>query len=69
MPIGSFWAAVLASSAAWRARAEFHQLDADAMAAQVPADVCAALGLPTDKLLKDMPPLSELCEGLEALIS
>ena len=39
------------------------------MAAQVPADVCAALGLSTDVLLKEMPPLAELCEGLEALIS
>ena len=54
--------------AAWRARAELHQLDAAAMAAQVPAEVCAALGMAPDVLLKEMPPLAELCEGLEALI-
>lgn len=54
--------------AAWRARAEVQHLDAAALAAQVPADVCAALGLSTDVLLKEMPPLAELCEGLEALI-
>ena len=55
--------------AAWRARAEFHNLDAAAMAAQVPAEVCAQLGLSTEVLLKSMPPLAELCEGLEALIN
>lgn len=54
--------------AAWRARADFHNLDDAAMAAQVPADVCAALGISPDVLLKDMPPLAELCDGLEALI-
>ena len=55
--------------AAWRARAEFHKLDADAMASRVPAEVCAALGLSVDVLLQQMPPLAELCDGLEALIS
>jgi hypothetical protein len=38
------------------------------MAAQVPTEVCAALGLAPAVLLKEMPPLAELCEGLEALI-
>ena len=55
--------------AAWRARAELHKLDAQAMAAQVPAEVCASLGFSTDVLLHEMPPIAELCDGLEALIS
>ncbi len=54
--------------AVWRARAEFQQLDNDAMTEQVPAEVCAALGISTDVLLKQLPPLNELCAGLEALI-
>lgn len=42
-------------------------MDAAATAAQVPAEVCAALGITPEVLLKDMPPLAEQCEGLEAL--
>lgn len=54
--------------AAWRARAAHHELDDVALAASVPTGVCTRLGLSPDALLKEMPPLSELCEGLEALI-
>lgn len=54
--------------AAWRARAEHNGLDGDELAATVPTEVCAKLGLTADTLLVDMPPLSELCEGMEALL-
>lgn len=54
--------------AAWRARAEHNGLTAEEMAATVPAEVCKKLGVSTDTFLKDMPPLSEMCEGMEALL-
>lgn len=54
--------------AAWRARAEHNGLKPDEMAATVPADVCKKLGLGVDLVLKDMPPIAELAEGLEVLI-
>ena len=54
--------------AAWRARAEHNDLNADEMAATIPAAVCAKLGLNADSLMSEMPPLNELCEGLEALL-
>jgi len=37
-------------------------------AATVPADVCKKLGLNPEELLHDMPPLSELSEGLESML-
>ena len=55
--------------AAWRARAEHNGLKPDEMEATLPKDVAKQLGLNPDALLKDMPPLSELSEGLEALLS
>lgn len=55
--------------AAWRARAEHNGLSAEEMAATVPAEVCKALGLSSETFLNEMPPLAELCEGLEALLS
>jgi len=55
--------------AAWRARAEHNGLSAEEMAATVPIEVCKKLGLSPDTFLKEMPPLAELCEGLEALLS
>jgi len=54
--------------AAWRARAEHNGLDGEELAATVPTEVCLKLGLTADTLLVDMPPLSELCEGMEALL-
>lgn len=54
--------------AVWRARAESQQLNAAARAALVPVDVCEALGLPPEVLLDELPPLPELCEGMDALI-
>lgn len=55
--------------AAWRARAEHNGLKPDEMEATLPKDVVKKLGLNADTLLTDMPPLSELSEGLEALLS
>ena len=55
--------------AAWRARAEHNGLNQEEMAATVPGDVCKALGLSPETFLTEMPPLAELCEGLEALLS
>lgn len=55
--------------AAWRARAEHNGLKPDEMEATLPKAVAKKLGLNPDALLKDMPPLSELSEGLEALLS
>ena len=54
--------------AAWRARAEHNGLDGEEMMATLPTEVCLKLGLKPDTLLTDMPPLAELCEGLEALV-
>jgi HD-like signal output (HDOD) protein len=54
--------------AVWRARAEHNQLSAEEMAATVPADVCKKLGLKPDELLKEMPPMSELAQGLEDML-
>jgi HD-like signal output (HDOD) protein len=55
--------------AAWRARAEHNGLSAEEMASTLPRDVCAKLGLKADGLLEDMPPMSELAEGLDALLA
>lgn len=54
--------------AVWRARAEANGLSAEELAATVPADVCAKLGLNPTELVADMPPMSELAEGLDALL-
>ncbi len=53
---------------AWRARAEHNGLTAEEMAATLPTEVCTKLGLTADKVLQEMPSLSELCEGMEALL-
>jgi len=55
--------------ATWRARAEHNALTQEELAATIPADVCKKLGLKPEVLLTEMPPLAELCEGLEALIA
>jgi len=54
--------------AAWRARAEHNGLSADELAATLPGDVCTKLGIKPDDFLKDMPPMSELTAGLEAML-
>ena len=54
--------------AVWRARAEELRFDQDALAASLPADVAAKLGVTSEELLSDMPPLSELSAGLEELV-
>jgi HD-like signal output (HDOD) protein len=54
--------------AAWRARAEHNGLNGPELVATVPGEVCGMLGLTGDQFLADLPPLSELCEGLEALV-
>lgn len=54
--------------AAWRARAEHNEMSGEEMAVTVPEGVCQVLGLPATKFLQDLPPLAELCEGLEALL-
>lgn len=54
--------------AVWRARAEHNQLTPEELAATVPTDICKKLGLKPDDFVKDMPPMSELAEGLEAMI-
>lgn len=54
--------------AAWRARAEDAQYNAEEIEATFPAKVAAELGFKPDAILKDMPPLDELCAGLEDLL-
>jgi HD-like signal output (HDOD) protein len=54
--------------AAWRARAEHNGLSSQELAATVPGEVASLLGMTGDQFLADLPPLSELCEGLEALV-
>jgi HD-like signal output (HDOD) protein len=53
---------------AWRARAEHNSLTPEEMASTVPVAVLQKLGLNADAFLSDMPPLSELAEGLEAML-
>jgi hypothetical protein len=54
--------------AVWRARAEHNGLTAEELAATLPADVCKKMGLNPAEFLADMPPMSELAEGLDALL-
>lgn len=61
-------AAAVLHLAAWRARAEHNELNADEMASTLPVAVCQKLGLSTETLLADMPPMAELAEGLEAML-
>lgn len=53
---------------AWRARAEHNGLEGEELIATIPTEVCLKLGLKPETLLTEMPPLSELCEGMEALL-
>jgi len=60
--------ALILNLSAWRARAEYHGMSAEDMEGTLPTNVCEALGLNPTAFLSDMPPMSELCEGLEALV-
>lgn len=55
--------------AAWRARAEEQQYNEQEMEATFPVDVVSKLGLKAEAILKEMPPLNEMCAGLEDLLS
>jgi len=54
--------------AVWRARAEHNQLSKEEMAATLPVDVCKKLGQDPNALLNEMPAMSELAAGLEAML-
>jgi len=54
--------------AAWRARAEHNGLSPEELAATVPTEVCQAIKIDPNTFVKELPPIKELCEGLEALI-
>ncbi len=60
-------AAVL-NLAVWRARAEANKLSKEELAATVPTEVCKKLGIKPEEFVNDMPPLSELSAGLEAML-
>lgn len=55
--------------AVWRARAEELRLNAEDMAASLPAPVAQGLGLAPAELLAEMPSLADLSAGLEELIN
>jgi hypothetical protein len=52
----------------WRARAEANKLSKEELAATVPTEVCKKLGISPEEFVNDMPPLSELSAGLEAML-
>jgi HD-like signal output (HDOD) protein len=60
--------AALLHIAAWRARAEHNELNAEELASTVPAAVLAALKLKPEVVLNEMPPIKELAEGLDAML-
>ncbi|MEY2842254.1 MAG: hypothetical protein RI920_291, partial [Pseudomonadota bacterium] len=43
-------------------------LSSEELVATVPAEVCKKLGINPEEFVKDMPPLSELSAGLEAML-
>lgn len=55
--------------AVWRARAEEAGANKGEMTDSIPSSVLSKIGLVNDDILEKMPPLSELTEGLEELIS
>lgn len=54
--------------AVWRARAEENKYSKEELEATLPADVAAKVGLSSQVLLDEMPPVLELAAGLEDLI-
>ncbi|MBC3931648.1 HDOD domain-containing protein [Undibacterium curvum] len=61
--------AAIVHLAAWRARADEAKFSADELAATFPAAVAKKLGLKEELFLEEMPPISELSEGLQDLIA
>ncbi|MFJ3055054.1 HDOD domain-containing protein [Herbaspirillum sp. NPDC087042] len=61
--------AAIVHLAAWRARAEENKYSADEMESTFPTEVAAKLGLSLETFTEEMPPLSELGEGMQELIS
>ncbi|MFA9274965.1 MAG: HDOD domain-containing protein [Candidatus Aquirickettsiella gammari] len=55
--------------AVWRARAEENHYSKEEMEATIPKDVLAKIGISSDYMLTEMPPISELAAGLEELVS
>ncbi|MFZ6850063.1 HDOD domain-containing protein [Undibacterium sp. RuRC25W] len=55
--------------AAWRSRAEENKFSHEELEATLPLDVVRKLGLTSDMVLNDMPPLHELSEGLDDLLN
>ncbi len=54
--------------AVWRARAEANKLSKEELEATLNAELCKKLGIRPEEFLNDMPPLTELCAGLEAML-
>ena len=61
--------AALVHIAAWRARAEANRLSQQEMELYWPLELAAKIALPRDAMLQDLPPLADLCAGLESLVS
>ncbi|MFJ3046434.1 HDOD domain-containing protein [Herbaspirillum chlorophenolicum] len=61
--------AAIVHLAAWRARAEENKYSADELESTFPADVAEKLGLKLETFTEEMPPLAELGEGMQELIS
>jgi HD-like signal output (HDOD) protein len=61
--------AALVHIAAWRARAEANQLSPQDLETQWPLELAARIALSRETMLNDLPPLADLCEGLESLLS
>lgn len=55
--------------AAWRARAIEFKYNEEEMSATFPLEVAKKAGISSELMLSEMPPLEELCAGLEDLIS
>ena len=55
--------------AVWRSRAEENKYSKEEMEATLPMQVMEKLGLKAATILEDMPPISELSEGLEDLVN
>jgi HD-like signal output (HDOD) protein len=55
--------------AVWMARAEENKYSKEEMEATIPKDVLAKLGISSEYILEEMPPVSELAAGLEELVN
>lgn len=55
--------------AVWMARAEENKYSKEEMEATIPKDVLVKLGITSEYLLEEMPPISELAAGLEDLVN